>query len=112
MLEESYVKGAKLQLKGKDFKVGYINVPKFYRDFDDENARNCSDDVKKELIKFKEDSKVKGIILDLRGNGGGALKDAAVMSGLFIEEGPIVQVKDSRGQKEKYEDDDEEVYNS
>ncbi len=112
VLEESYVKGAKLQLKGKDFKVGYINVPKFYRDFDDENARNCSDDVKKELIKFKEDSKVKGIILDLRGNGGGALKDAAVMSGLFIEEGPIVQVKDSRGQKEKYEDDDEEVYNS
>lgn len=112
VLEESYVKGAKLQLKDKDFKVGYINVPKFYRDFDDDKARNCSDDVKNELLKFKKDNKVKGIILDLRGNGGGALKDAAVMSGLFIEDGPIVQVKNSSGEKEKYEDEDEEIYNS
>lgn len=112
VLEEAYVKGAKLKLNEKDFKVGYINVPKFYRDFDDDEGRNCSTDVKNELLKFKKDPKVKGIILDLRGNGGGALKDAALMSGLFIEEGPIVQVKNHEGSKEKYSDDDDEIYNS
>lgn len=112
VLEESYVKGAKLKLNDSDFKVGYINVPKFYRDFDDDKGRNCSTDVKNELLKFKKDPKVKGIILDLRGNGGGALKDAALMSGLFIEEGPIVQVKNHEGSKDKYSDDDDEIYNS
>jgi len=112
ILEESYVKGAVLKLKDEKSKVGYINVPKFYRDFDDDEGRNCSDDVKAELLKFKKDKDIKSIILDLRGNGGGALKDAALMSGLFIDEGPIVQVKDSSGRKEVYSDDDEEVFNS
>lgn len=112
VLEESYVKGAVIKLKDEDYKVGYIHVPKFYRDFDDNEARNCSTDVKKELLKFKKDKKIKGTILDLRGNGGGALQDAALMSGLYIEEGPIVQVKDSDGKKNVLTDDDGEVFNS
>lgn len=75
-------------------KIGYIYLPKFYADFES-GRTNCAQDVAAEVEKLKKES-VKGIILDLRNNGGGSLRDVVTMSGLFIEEGPIVQVK-SRG---------------
>jgi len=97
-LEEAYVKS--VQLKESDDKrgIGYIYLPKFYANFDDpKNGRRCAVDVAKEIEKLKA-ADVRGIILDLRNNGGGALNEVVDMSGLFIEKGPIVQVK-SRGRK-------------
>lgn len=88
-------------------KVGYINVPKFYRDFEGQ-GRNCTDDVKKELIRLKKE-KVDGVILDLRNNGGGALEDARQMSGLFIKEGPIVQIRNHTGEVDVLTDTDPSV---
>lgn len=104
VLEESYVKSSTLELEGTKTKVGYIFVPKFYRDFQDTNGRNSSDDVKKELIKLKK-TDAKAVILDLRNNGGGALVDATLMGGLFIDKGPIVQVKRTGTPDVKYDVD-------
>lgn len=107
-IEDSYVKGTVIENTAEKTKVGYINVPKFYRDFNDRNGRNCTDDVRKELIRLKKEN-VQGLILDLRNNGGGALEDARMISGLFIEKGPIVQVKASTGSVEILADQDPSV---
>lgn len=104
-IEESYVKGTVLELDTTKTRVGYINVPKFYRDFNDRLGRNCTDDVRKELVRMKKEN-IQGLILDLRNNGGGALEDARLISGLFIEKGPIVQVKASTGSVEILADQD------
>lgn len=95
-IEESYVKGTVLELNNTKVKVGYINVPKFYRDFNDRAGRNVTDDTRKEIQRLNKEN-VDGLILDLRNNGGGALEDARMISGLFIEKGPIVQVKAHTG---------------
>lgn len=95
-IEESYVKGTVLELNGSKSKIGYINIPKFYRDFNDRSGRNVTDDTRKEIIKMNK-AGVDGLIVDLRNNGGGALEDARMISGLFINKGPIVQVK-ARGE--------------
>lgn len=108
VIEESYAKSVILEHKKLNVKIGYIHVPKFYRDFSDQNGRNCSNDVRKELKKLKK-KKVAGVVLDLRNNGGGALKDARIMSGLFIKKGPIVQVKAYNNEVEVLADDDEKV---
>lgn len=100
----SFAKSSVLQYKDLDAKVGYIQLPKFYRDFEN-SVINCTDDVRKEVERLKK-AKVDAIILDLRNNGGGALEDARLMSGLFLEKGPIVQVKNHMGQIEVLEDDD------
>lgn len=95
-IEESYVKGTVLELSPDNTKIGYINVPKFYRDFNDRAGRNVTDDTRKEIERLNKEG-VSGLILDLRNNGGGALEDARMISGLFIEKGPIVQVKAHTG---------------
>ncbi len=106
---ESYAKSSILQHKKQKVKVGYINLPKFYRDFGgDHGERNCSDDVRKEIKLLKQNG-AKGIILDLRSNGGGALEDARQISGLFIKKGPIVQVRNQMGQVNVLRDDDNEI---
>lgn len=103
----SFAKSSVLQEKDTEAKVGYIQLPKFYRDF--ENSKiNCTDDVRKEIERLKK-SQVDAIILDLRNNGGGALEDARLMSGLFIEKGPIVQVKNHMGEIEVLQDEDPSV---
>jgi carboxyl-terminal processing protease len=94
----SFAKSSVIQYKNSDVKVGYIQLPKFYRDFENSSI-NCTDDVKKELERLKKVS-VDAVILDLRNNGGGALEDAKLMSGLFIGKGPVVQVKNHMGQTE------------
>lgn len=94
-LEETYARSA--IIADKDNKpVGYIYLPSFYADFSGEGGRSSWRDVKAEIEKLKAEN-VKGIILDLRNNGGGSLQDVVEMAGLFIKEGPIVQVK-SRGE--------------
>ncbi len=111
VIEESYVKGTVLGHKDLDLKVGYIKVPKFYRDFEDDKGRNSSDDVKAALQDLaKKEKNLAGVVLDLRNNGGGALKDATLMSGLFIKKGPVVQVVSSDGSKEIKADTDGKVY--
>jgi carboxyl-terminal processing protease len=89
-------------------KIGYIFLPEFYADFDNPKGNRCSIDVAKEVIKLKEQN-VDGIILDLRLNGGGSLQDVVQMVGLFIEDGPIVQVRDRDGKPQIYRDHDKSV---
>jgi carboxyl-terminal processing protease len=107
-IEESYVKGTVLELAPNKSKIGYINVPKFYRDFNDRAGRNVTDDTRKEIQRLNKEG-AEGLILDLRNNGGGALEDARMISGLFIEKGPIVQVKAHTGAVDVLEDNDSSI---
>lgn len=109
VIEETFAKSAVITNKKTGRKFGYLILPAFYRDFKTNGAaRNCSDDVRKELEKLK-DEKVDGIIFDLRNNGGGALEDAVKISGFFIKNGPIVQVKNREAKGEVWRDVDPEV---
>jgi len=92
-IEETFAKSA--IIKSKDGPVGYIYLPEFYADFNHTSGRNCSTDVAAEVKKLK-DAGVKGIILDLRNNGGGSLGDVVDMAGIFVGKGPVVQVKNNR----------------
>ena len=91
--DEVYVRSA--ILNGKE-KIGYIYLPDFYADYEKPNGARCAADVARELIKLKAEN-VEGIIIDLRHNGGGYLSEVVQMVGLFIPEGPVVQVKDKEG---------------
>ncbi len=108
IIDESYAKSVLLDFPGKIENVGYIKLPRFYADFNRQEGRRCAEDVAKELEKLKNKN-VKGIILDLRNNGGGSLRDVVEMSGLFIEEGPIVQVKARGRSPEVLADTDPQV---
>jgi carboxyl-terminal processing protease len=88
-LEDTYAKSAIINGANR---IGYIYLPEFYADFEHPNGPRCAADVAKEIEKLKAE-KIDGIILDLRGNGGGSLYDVVQMAGLFIEDGPICQVK-------------------
>lgn len=88
--------------------VGYIKLPKFYSDFNEKDGNSCAVDVRKELEKLNKYN-VNGVILDLRNNTGGSLSDVVDMSGLFIEEGPIVQVKPRDREPYVHTDDDDRV---
>ncbi|RYY69737.1 MAG: tail-specific protease [Chitinophagaceae bacterium] len=94
---------AKSAIINGDKKIGYIYLPEFYADFDNKGGSSCAQDVAKELEKLKAEN-VEGVVLDLRGNGGGSLWDVVQMVGLFIENGPVVQVK-GRGDKARVLDD-------
>ena len=85
--------------------TGYIRLPKFYVDFYKDSNRDCAEDVKNEIIKLK-DSGIKSLIFDLRGNGGGSLIAAIKIAGLFVDEGPMVQVKTSGQRVKSYNDRD------
>jgi carboxyl-terminal processing protease len=104
ILDEGFAKSLLLESPGKE-KIGYIRLPKFYADFNNKNGRRCADDIAVELEKLKQ-TNVAGIILDLRNNGGGSLRDVVNMSGFFVEKGPIVQVK-SRDRKPQVLDDED-----
>lgn len=104
--DETFARSAVINTpKGK---LGFIYLPEFYADFDNPKGARCSEDVRKEIVKLKE-QKVDGIIMDLRNNGGGSLYDVVQMVGLFIEGGPIVQVKDREGKPQVYYDRDKSV---
>ncbi len=93
-LDDTFAKSAVIN---GEHKIGYIYLPEFYIDFEHLNGAKCSEDVAKEVEKLKAE-KVDGIIIDLRSNGGGSLPEVVKMAGLFIDEGPICQVK---GRNEK-----------
>lgn len=92
-LEDTFVKGAIID---DSTKMGYISFPKFYTNFGDANGRSCADDMAKELQRLKDEN-VKGVIIDIRNNTGGSLGEVINMVGLFIKEGPVVQVKSASG---------------
>lgn len=106
VLDETYAKSAVILEEGK--KIGYIFLPEFYADWERPNGPKCSQDVAREIIKLKEQN-VDGIIMDLRNNGGGSLYDVVQMVGLFIPEGPVVQVKDREGNPQILRDRDKGV---
>jgi len=85
--------------------LGYIYLPRFYHDFHNPAGRNAAGDVQGELDRLSK-AGARGVVLDLRGNGGGALDDAVALAGLFIEKGPIVQVLGKQGPGEALLDQD------
>jgi carboxyl-terminal processing protease len=95
-------------VKNNSSKIGYIYLPEFYADFDRPNGNRSFTDVANEVKKLKEE-KVDGIVIDLRNNGGGSLYDVVQMAGLFIDEGPIVQVKDRENKPSVLKDKDRNV---
>ncbi|WP_299702804.1 carboxy terminal-processing peptidase [uncultured Pontibacter sp.] len=105
VFEETYAQSAMIDEKQK---IGYIKLPGFYADFERNGGRNSGADVKAEIEKLKA-AGMQGLILDLRNNGGGSLADAVEMAGLFIEQGPIVQVRTASGKTVVLDDRDPEV---
>ncbi|MBK6977530.1 MAG: carboxy terminal-processing peptidase [Cytophagaceae bacterium] len=115
-LEEAVAQSKIIDVKHdkKDFKIGMIEIPMFYRDFEDARKggdfQSTTKDVKKFLLEFKEKG-VDGVLIDLRNNGGGSLTEAINLSGLFISEGPVVQRRSSRQKVDvEYDTDKELVY--
>ncbi len=116
-LEEAVAKGTVVPFKqnGKDYKLGVIEIPMFYRDFEDARKggdfQSTTKDVKRFLNEFKAKG-VEGVVIDLRNNGGGALTEAINLTGLFITKGPVVQRRDNNGAIDVESDTDPElVYN-
>lgn len=101
---------------GNTFRIGVVSVLDFYIDFDalragDPDYNSATRDVRKAIEEFKAQGGVDGVVIDLRNNGGGSLKEAIELTGLFIKEGPVVQVKDTRSRIDVNRDDDpEQIY--
>ncbi len=105
-LEETYAKSSTVIKDDKKF--GVINLPKFYVDFENYNKRNAASDIKQEIVRLKQEG-IEGLVLDLRNNGGGSLQTVVDIAGLFIEEGPVVQVKETGQPKEVLKDRDKSI---
>jgi carboxyl-terminal processing protease len=114
-LANSEVKGEVLdssaRIKGTKGRIGIVHIPSFYRDFQGEEAgdpdfKSTARDVRKVLNDFQAKGGVDAVIVDLRYNGGGALKEAIEVSGLFLGEGGVVQVKDQKGRIKMHLDDE------
>ena len=105
-LEETYAKSTLITKEDKSF--GLINLPQFYFDMNNYKERNAASDIKKEIIRLKKEG-MEGLVLDLRNNGGGSLRTAVDIAGLFIEEGPVVQVASADSKKEVLKDRDKDI---
>ncbi len=108
IIDQSFARSVLLNFPGTANNIGYIKLPKFYSSFENEDGNSCAKDVAKEIEKLKDEN-VNGIILDLRNNTGGSLSDVVDMTGLFIEEGPIVQVKPKNRKAYVHSDTDTDV---
>jgi len=101
------------QAENKEMKLGVITLPSFYMDYDayqkgDRDFRSTTRDVRKLIGELKAEG-VDGLVMDLRNNGGGSLQEAVALTGLFIKEGPVVQVKNTTNKVDVLPDDDKEV---
>lgn len=105
-LEEVYARSVFVDKDEHNY--GLINLPKFYFNMDNYNQRNAAADVAREIERLKEQD-IEGLIIDLRNNGGGSLKTVVDIAGLFIKEGPIVQVKSNGDSPEVLKDGDPSV---
>ena len=115
-LEEQAAKKSVLQLthEGRDYKLGIIEIPAFYLDFKafragDPDYKSTTRDVKR-LIAELEQEKVDGVVIDLRNNGGGSLQEATELTGLFIDQGPTVLVRNSDGRVDVLADENAGIY--
>ena len=106
LLEETYIKSSLVKKDGNNY--GIINIPKFYIDFENQDNRDAAKDLKIEINRLK-DQGVKGLVIDLRNNGGGSLKTVVDMAGMFIESGPVVQVKYFDKEKQVLRDRDRSI---
>ncbi len=102
VLDEGYARSVVIQ-NGAD-KYGYILLPDFYADFEREDGHRCSEDVAAEIKKLKAEN-MKGIIIDVRFNGGGSLYEVVQMAGLFIDKGPVVQIRNKEGRSQTLYDE-------
>ena len=105
-LAETYAKSAVVKKDGMTF--GVIDLPSFYVDFKDYKNINAAKDVKAEIERLKKEG-IEGLVLDLRNNGGGSLPAVVDMAGLFIEDGPVVQVRSTGQPKEVLKDRDKSI---
>ncbi len=105
-LEETYAKTTLITKEDKNF--GLINLPQFYFDMNNYKERNAASDIKMEIIRLKKQG-MEGLIIDLRSNGGGSLRTAVEIAGLFIKEGPVVQVASADSNKEVLKDRDNDI---
>lgn len=105
-IEETYLKSSIVEKNG--FKYGVIYLPKFYINFENSDKRDAGKDMAIEVERLKKEG-VNGIVLDVRDDGGGSLKTVVDIAGLFIEQGPIVQIKSSAGKNEVLSDKDKKV---
>ncbi|GAA0872521.1 carboxy terminal-processing peptidase [Gangjinia marincola] len=105
-LEETYAKTAMVEEDGQKF--GVINLPKFYFNMEDYKERNAASDMKQEIERLKEEG-MEGLVIDLRNNGGGSLSTVVDIAGLFIEDGPVVQVKSKSEEREVLKDRDKSI---
>ncbi|WP_432672776.1 carboxy terminal-processing peptidase [Flavobacterium sp. SM2513] len=105
-IEETYAKSSIVEKNG--VKYGVIYLPKFYINFENRDDRDAAKDMKVEIERLKKDG-VQGIVLDLRDNGGGSLSTVVDIAGMFIEEGPIVQVKEVNRNREVLSDRDKNL---
>ncbi len=111
-LEEQAAKSETITVprEGRDWSIGVIKVPSFYRDYralsnGDKDYTSTTKDVRR-LIRELEDEGIDGLIVDLRNNGGGHLTEATALSGLFIDNGPVVQLRNSNGRISRLDDPD------
>ena len=105
-IEETYVKSSIVERNG--MKYGIIYLPKFYIEFENKDGRDAGKDVAKEVKSLKNEG-VNGIVFDVRDDGGGSLSTVVDIAGLFIEQGPIVQIKSAGRQKEILFDRDKKI---
>lgn len=105
-LEETYAKSSIVEKDEKKF--GVIDLPKFYVDFEDYKKRNAASDIKQEIERLKAEG-MEGLVLDLRNNGGGSLPVVVDIAGMFIKDGPVVQVRSTGEPKEVLEDKDKSI---
>ncbi len=105
-LAETYAKSTIIEQEGKRY--GLINLPAFYFDMTDYGERNAAKDVRLEIEKLKNEQ-IDGLVMDLRNNGGGSLRTAVDIAGLFIKNGPVVQVASNGARKEVLKDRDNEI---
>ena len=105
-IEETYAKSCVIDRNG--VKYGIIYLPKFYIDFENKDSRDAGKDIAIEIERLKSEG-IQGLIMDVRDNGGGSLKTVVDIAGLFIEQGPIVQIQSAAGKKEVLADRDPRV---
>ncbi|WP_281322817.1 carboxy terminal-processing peptidase [Flavobacterium aestivum] len=105
-IEETYAKSSVVDKNG--LKYGVIYLPKFYIDFENKDGRDAGKDIALEVDRLKK-AGVKGIVLDVRDDGGGSLSTVVDIAGLFIEQGPIVQIKSAGKKKEILYDTDKKI---
>ena len=106
-----------ITLDGKAYRVGIITIPSFYMEFEaasrgEKDYNSTTRDVRRLITEMETDGGIDGLLIDLRYNGGGSLQEAVELSGLFIPDGPVVQVKDNQGRISVEKDPDPQLFYS